>query len=284
MSIQILSTGSGLSLQDGGRSGWLRHGVPRGGAMDRHAMRAANQLLGNKPDAPVLEIYLQGVRLKLLEDTWIALAGADFCPALSAWTAREVKRGEVIEFSAKASGLFAYLAVPGGFCADRWFGSVAVDRRNGLGVTSRARDKLMPRDKGPKASIEGVARRILLKDGQRTYPPEASFTLLPGPQYEDFSEQAKKVLTTSQWQVSAHSDRTGYRLEGPKIEVPASIRSEPVLPGSFQIPGGGQPIVTMVDGPTVGGYPKIAVLRDADRDRLVQSAPGTQLTFRWAEF
>lgn len=64
---------------------------------------------------------------------------------------------------------------------------------------------------------------------------------------------------------------------------PAYMVSEPVLPGSFQIPGNGQPIVTMVDGPTVGGYPKLAILSEADRSRLAQCAPGTQVRFRWRD-
>ena len=81
----------------------------------------------------MLEVLMQGARLQVLESTWVALAGADFCPALPAWTAREVKAGEALEFSAKVDGLFAYLAVPGGFVAERWFGSVSADPRSGLG-------------------------------------------------------------------------------------------------------------------------------------------------------
>ncbi|MFO8026347.1 MAG: biotin-dependent carboxyltransferase family protein [Opitutales bacterium] len=284
MSLKILSPGSGLALQDAGRVGWLRYGVPQGGAIDRHAMQAANQLLGNRPDAPLLEIFRQGARFKLLDDMWIALAGADFCPAVAAWSAVELKAGEVIECSAKASGLFAYLAVPGGFVAERWFGSASTDRRNGLGASLKAGDTLAAKATRPNASTEGVARRILIEKERRVYGPEASFRLLPGPQYEAFSEEARQALVASRWVVAAQSDRTGYRLEGPKLQVPDSIRSEPVLPGSMQVPGGGQPIITMADGPTVGGYPKIAVLQDADRDRLAQCAPGTQLYFRWADY
>jgi biotin-dependent carboxylase-like uncharacterized protein len=229
----------------------------------------------------VLEILLQGARLKVLEDTWLALAGADTCPALPAWTARKFKAGETVEFSGKAGGLFSYLAVPGGFVAERWFGSVSVDPRNGLGRVLKRGDCLRPGGKEPGASTEGIARRLLIEEERCSYESEVSFELLPGPQFEAFSKKAKEALVKSKWVVSAHSDRTGYRLEGPKLEVPESIRSEPVLPGSFQVPGGGQPIVTMVDGPTVGGYPKIAVLKDVDRDRLAQCAPGTQLNFRW---
>ena len=176
-----------------------------------------------------------------------------------------------------------YLAVPGGFVGDRWFGSVSADKRNGLGLALQKGKQLVPTKKRPNASTEGIVRRILPKEARRSYPSGQTFKLLPGPQFESFSEKARQTLVTAKWLVSALSDRTGYRLEGPELDLPACIRSEPVLPGSFQIPGGGLPIITMVDGPTVGGYPKIAVLPDADRDRLAQCAPGTQLSFQWAK-
>lgn len=279
MSIEILSLGSGMTLQDAGRIGWRRYGVPLGGAMDRHAMRAANQLLGNKPDAPVLEILMQGARLKVLADTWVAFAGADSCTDCSAWTAFEVKAGQILEFTERADGLFAYLAVPGGFVSDRWFGSVSSDPRNRLGVALKIGDLLSV---SSKCSLQRVKRRVLIEDERRSYGPTEKFSLLAGPQYEVFSDKAREAFVSSEWEVSKRSDRTGYRLQGPQLEVPASIPSEPVLPGSFQVPGSGKPILTMVDGPTVGGYPKIAILRDADRDRLAQCAPGTQLRFTWA--
>ncbi|PXA04256.1 hypothetical protein DDZ13_06875 [Coraliomargarita sinensis] len=283
MSLKILSPGSGMALQDAGRVGLLRYGVPRGGALDRHAMRAANHLLGNPPDAPVLEILMQGAKLRVQEDAWVALTGADVCPAVPAWTARELKAGEVIECSAKAGGLFAYLAVPGGFQAERWFGSVSADLRIGLGAALKRGDELVFGRKLPPVSTERISRRILVEKMCRRYASNQLFSLLPGPQYEDFSKEARSTLVASEWTVSQHSDRTGYRLEGPSIDVPACIKSEPVLPGSIQVPGSGRPIVTMADGPTVGGYPKIAVFKDADRDRLAQCAPGTQISFQWAE-
>lgn len=280
MDLEIISMGPSLTLQDAGRAGWRRYGVPPGGAMDRHAMRAANQLLGNKPAAPVLEILMQGAQFKVTEAGWVALAGADSCAGYSAWTAFKVQAGQVLQFTAKAGGLFAYLAVPGGFASERWFGSVSVDPRNGLGRALKKGDLLHanPVD----FTAEGVKRRILIDEACRSYTAMGKFSLLPGPQYEDFSAAARQRLVEATWEVSKQSDRTGYRLLGPELGVPESILSEPVLPGSFQVPGNGQPIITMVDGPTVGGYPKIAVLRDTDRDRLAQCAPGTQLQFQWA--
>ncbi len=132
--IEIISVGVGLSIQDRGRSGWRQFGVPSGGAMDRYSAGAANRLLGNRADAPVLEVLMQGAKLRVLEDTWIALSGADLGCELAPWTACEVRAGTVLHFPVNHSGLWAYIAVPGGFEVDRWFGSASVDARNGLGA------------------------------------------------------------------------------------------------------------------------------------------------------
>lgn len=281
MSLEILATGSGIALQDGGRIGWRRYGVPLGGAMDCYAMRAANQLLANRADAPLLEVMLQGARMRVVEDTWLSIAGADFCPSLPAWTAREVKAGELLDFSSQSAGLFAYLAVPGGFVAKQWFGSVSVDLRNGLGASLKKGAILSSASNAPQDLADRVGRRILTGNARRSLAPKKPLCLLPGPQFEDFSWRSRELLVASEWTMSTQSDRTGYRLEGARLSVPDSIPSEPVLPGSFQVTGNGQPIVIMVDGPTVGGYPKIAILKDADRDRLAQCAPNTKVSFQW---
>ncbi|MFP4261080.1 MAG: biotin-dependent carboxyltransferase family protein [Opitutales bacterium] len=282
MRFEITAIGTGLALQDGGRVGWRRFGVPPGGALDRHAMGAANRLVGNPPDAPVLEVFRQGACLRALESGWVGLAGAASCPNLAAWTARPVAAGERLEFSEKVVGVFSYLAVPGGFRAEHWFGSVSADPRNGLGRALAKGDLLEARGAPFRPFAERVAARQINPEQRRAEVASPEFLLLPGPQFEAFSAEAHGALVRGPWTVSPRSDRTGYRLEGPALQVPESIASEPVIPGSFQVPGNGQPIITMADGPTVGGYPKIAVLRDADVDRLAQCAPGAQIKLRWA--
>src|SRR5262249_37338132 len=75
--LEVLSPGLGATLQDEGRPGWRRFGVPLGGAMDDHAARWANRLLDNSAKAPVVEMLLQGARLQVLQPVWIAVTGAD---------------------------------------------------------------------------------------------------------------------------------------------------------------------------------------------------------------
>jgi len=281
--IEVLSTGVGLSIQDSGRSGWLRYGVPVGGAMDRHAMKLANRLLGNRDDAPVLELVHSGVKLRVLADTWLAFAGADLGYSVEPWQAKRFAPGTVLNFPRPVSGLFAYVAVLGGVVSDTWFGSASADLRNGLGQRLESGSLVSAWSAEPNFSIERIGARIALPEDRRDFPKSLELDVLKGPQFELFDDASRRALVSSKWTVSPRSDRTGFRLQGPKLRVPNSINSEPVLPGSFQIPGSGQPIVTMVDGPTVGGYAKLAVLPDCERDRLAQCAPSTQVSFKWID-
>lgn len=283
-SVEIEAVGSGVSLQDQGRSGWARFGVPRGGAMDQFAMRAANHLLGNSPQAPVLEVQQQGTKIRVHRDTWLSLAGAGSCATFPSWTARRFRAGEVLLFSKSGAGLYAYLGTPGGWKAPRWFDSVSVDPRNGMGQQMTNGSPLEAVSTEPAASINQVASRRLALEAQREYPCEEVYQILPGPQYECFTESALDALVRQPWSISAQSDRTGFRLEGERIQSAESIHSEPVVIGSFQVPESGQPIITMVDGPTVGGYPKPAVLHEQDLDRFAQSSPGTKVRFRWEAY
>ncbi|WP_269526463.1 biotin-dependent carboxyltransferase family protein [Coraliomargarita parva] len=279
--IEILATGAGASLQDAGRPGWRRFGVPPGGVLDRYSAEHANRLVGNAPHAPVLEIIQQGFRLRALRDVWIGLAGADHCSGLASWTAAEIQAGAELVFDQPGTGLCSYLAVPGGFFAPRYFSSVSVDPRTGLGESVCAGMTLASMKSAPLWDDGRVAGRILSPELVRKFAKQVSLGLYPGPQYDSFDEAGRDAMTQAVWTVSRRSDRTGFRLEGPTLMVPPSIPSEPVLPGSIQVPGNGQPIITLNDGPTVGGYSKIAVIPEQELDWLVQCAPGTQIRFSW---
>jgi allophanate hydrolase subunit 2 len=103
----------------------------------------------------------------------------------------------------------------------------------------------------------------------------------PGCHYEGFEALERDRFTAHCWCISSQSDRSGYRLQGCSIEGPPDGASEPVLPGCVQIPGNGAPIVTLQDGPTVGGYPVIALLQARDIARFAQCPPKSEIKFEW---
>ncbi len=273
--LEVISPGCGASFQDAGRPGWKRFGVPPGGWMDPGAAALANALIGNPADAVVIELALQGARFRVLGDGWLSLAGASM-----GWrpgTARKVSRGEELSFMRHESGVYAYLAAPGGWAAPEYLGSAAVSARSGLGRGFSAGEVICGRTdptlRGPE-QVAGAGRSAV-------HPPTTEVCVWPGPQWSEFSAAARSAFFATEWRVSARSDRMGVRLDGASIEVPAgTMLSEPVLVGSVQITGGGQPVVTMRDGPTVGGYPKIGWLDEDACCRVAQVPPGGTLRFR----
>jgi allophanate hydrolase subunit 2 len=46
------------------------------------------------------------------------------------------------------------------------------------------------------------------------------------------------------------------------------------------VPPNGLPVLLLADHPTTGGYPVIAVAREADLHHAAQAAPGSTLRFR----
>ena len=279
--LQVLTPGLGGSIQDRGRPGWRRFGVPPGGVMDEHAATWANRLLDNAGDAPVLELLLQGARFVALRDVWLAITGADACSSAPAWRAVQLRSGATIDFPRSQSGVWIYVAVEGGFSSPRILGSASANPRAGLGSLFRAGDVLSADDHRAFGLPAGVSGRVVPVSERRNYDTPPPLRVWPGPQADLFSDEEQRRLCKKPWQVLAQSDRVGYRLTGtPFAARPSQILSEPVRVGTIQVPENGQPIVTMRDGPTVGGYPKLSLVDAADLSWLAQCRPGQEIRFR----
>jgi allophanate hydrolase subunit 2 len=59
----------------------------------------------------------------------------------------------------------------------------------------------------------------------------------------------------------------------------AELPSEGLVRGAVQVPPSGGPVIFLVDHPVTGGYPVVAVVLDADVDRVAQLRPGQRLRF-----
>jgi biotin-dependent carboxylase-like uncharacterized protein len=280
--LELIDPGLGASLQDLGRRGWKRYGVPPGGALDDHAARWANLLLGNPLNAPVLEFLFHGATLRALRDVELALTGAALGPGPGPvrWHTRLLTRGEEMTLPPSASGVWTYVATRGGFVGARWFGSVTAFPRGGLGNTlAEGAILARPEQIGP-ALPSAVGRRWIDATEQRDYAHPPQIRLWRGPQWDLFTETSRAAFFEKPWCVSASSDRTGYRLDGSLLNPPTtSLPSEPVIPGSIQVPPDGAPIVTMRDGPTVGGYPKLGLVDPGHLSWLAQCRPGQEIRF-----
>jgi biotin-dependent carboxylase-like uncharacterized protein len=269
------------TVQDFGRAGHRALGVPPSGAMDRDALVATNVCVGNAPGAAALEIALGGGELRFETASVIATGGARLLGMLGdrsvePWVPVPVQPGDVLRIDRIVEGQFSYLAVHGGIDVPVVLGSRSTlmsaqlggfqGRRLAHGDVLRLGDDIVG---GP-----GPVPPVLHDDG-------AGIPLTPGPQAAQFSDEAWATLLGCTFGVSRFSNRMGYRFEGVAIthDIPTDRPSEPTCIGAIQVPSGGTPIVLMNDGPTVGGYPKIAVVREDALGMLAQRAPGAPVRF-----
>jgi biotin-dependent carboxylase-like uncharacterized protein len=278
----IASIGPASSVQDGGRPGSQRYGMPPSGAVDRLALAAANALVGNALFAASVEIGPFGAAFTARGGAVrIALAGArrsaDIAGRAVAFdTSATLADGETLTLGFARGGSFSYLAIEGGFAGEPMFGSFAVNARAGLG--SPYPRPLQAGDELQAAATSGAAE-------QRIELPAADngpIRLVLGPQDDEFSDEAKTLFLEAEWKISPTSDRMGYRLEGPVIKHlhGHNIVSDGTVNGSIQVPGNGVPIVLMPDRGTSGGYPKIATVISADFGRFAQIPAGTGFRFK----
>lgn len=260
------------SIQDAGRPGLRRFGVPVSGVADRLMAAAANAMVGNPAGAAVLEMALGGGRFRLQGgEAVVALAGPgavlsiDGRPVPPA-TGVVAGPGAVIEAGPAAAGVYACLAVGGGIATAPEMGSRAQHRRSGIGGALPVPGALL-------AVGGGGSPRLL---PALPAHPGGPIRVMAGPQAAEFAADALDLLVATGWRVGARSDRMGVALEGPPLAHRGGhdIISDGVLPGAVQVPGQGRPIVLMRDCQTTGGYPKLATVISADLDRLAQIPPG----------
>ncbi|MFZ5622962.1 MAG: biotin-dependent carboxyltransferase family protein [Gemmatimonadota bacterium] len=280
--ITVLAAPPLLTVQDQGRPGARASGVPVAGAMDPLALAAANLLVGNPPDAAGLEWALGGGSIRFERAAWFALGGAT-APArlegvpVAPGLAHVATPGSVLEIGQFTSGTFLYVALEGGIDVPVVLGSRSTylpARLGGLeGRRLRAGDRLPlgPRGAGPGS---GPVLR------ERAAPGEP-VPLLRGPAADLLDAAGWEQLLGAEFRVTASVSRMGYRLEGPALACHAASDrvSEPTVPGAVQVPPGGQPIILMADGPTIGGYPHVAVIPRLDLGRVAQLRPGESLRF-----
>src|SRR5687767_3554293 len=198
---QIDTVGMRASLQDRGRNGWARYGVPASGAMDQHASTWANRLLDNDAAAPVLELLGRGARLKFLRDTWIAVTGASSALPAHAWRAAHVARDEVIGFSEPGHGLWTYLAVAGGFDSPRWLGSASVYARGGIGRLLEPGAILGTCGEAAFSLPTGISSRVAPWTEQRDYGRAPALRVWPAPQWDLLSKAQRQQLFLQEWTV-----------------------------------------------------------------------------------
>ena len=286
--IEVISPGLLTTVQDLGRPGYQRFGVPVSGAMDSFALRVGNALVGNPPNAAGLEITIAGPTLNFLSDALIAITGADLQPILhqadlNAWRAPlgmaiYVRGGSQLEFGGRRSGCRAYLTVAGGISVPPIMNSASTYLIGGFGGyrgrALQAGDILSVEN--AHGHLPSLAGRSLAPEHRLGYVDHPTIRVVLGPQDDYLTPEAVQTFLSQGYKVSTTSDRMGLRLQGPPLihQGAKEIISSGIPLGAIQVPPDAQPIVLMADRQSVGGYPLIATVIQSDIPLLAQCLPG----------
>jgi biotin-dependent carboxylase-like uncharacterized protein len=282
--IRVVEAGAQTTVQDLGRPGHLRYGIPPSGPLDREAFVLANRLVGNADGAAGLECTVLGPRFEVQAACAIAVTGADMPIAVNgaeapAWTTLPLRAGDVVKLGPARAGVRAYVAIAGGIDVPPVLGSRSTFLRGRLGGLEgralRAGDvlRVFAAPPPPVGAVPANARPAFESD------PTVRVVL--GPQADRFTEAGIAALLEGAYQMLPQSDRMGARLSGPRIAHRRGhdIVSDGIALGTIQVPGDGQPIALLVDRQSTGGYTKIATICSFDIGRLGQVKPGGRVRF-----
>jgi biotin-dependent carboxylase-like uncharacterized protein len=285
--LKVLSPGLYTSVQDLGRVGWQRLGVPVSGALDAAALRLGNALVGNPEGASALEMLGSGASFEVLAETArIAVTGvgatlgiANGSSVVPAWRSLTLQCGDVFRVSLGAASVCGYVAVEGGVAVPSVLGSASTYARAAIGgFAGRA---LRAGDRLPLVLERAPERTEVWFPSSPPAGSDQPIRVVLGPQHDHFTEAALAAFLDAEYRISQNSDRMGMRLDGPLLRHRAGwdIVSDAIATGSIQVPGSGRPILLLADHQTTGGYPKIATVISADLGVVGRRRPGQEIRF-----
>ena len=297
---QVIKKGLETSVQDyPGRIGTLNQGFPASGPMDSWSFRLANILVGNKTGDAALECQFMGPTLKFLDDRTIAITGADMSPkidgkSVSLWESIEVKANQILELEFATIGARSYIAFAGGINSEPWLGSRSTFHKAGVGgIEGRAiqDNQILPLGKNKKIQFRKIKKdSIPVISNDKNW----SIEVVLGPNDDWIDKEGHKIFLNSKWKLQAKSDRTGYRLDGPKLTFadkatnkslengsePSNIIDQGYPAGAINL-AGQTPIILVNDGPSMGGFINPYTVPSSAFWKLGQAKPGD--TFKFVE-
>jgi antagonist of KipI len=278
--IEVVEAGRWTTIQDRGRPGLERFGIPSGGAADSFAAAVANRIVGNHENAALLECTAAGPTLRFDVDAVIAVTGGH-SGGVATWQTVRIARGSSLAVATINPGLRTYIAIRGGIDVPLVLGSRSYCQRGtfggGFGRPLMAGDGIVIGrmiEREPISEPWPKAHRL-----QPRGPWEVR--VIAGPQDDAFAVDALQRLSATACRVTPEIDRMGLRLETPGLRLqPQEILTVPMTAGAIQVTPSGGLIVLHVDHQSTGGYPVIATVIDADLPLLAQARPGHTVRFR----
>ncbi|MGA9326283.1 MAG: biotin-dependent carboxyltransferase family protein [Salegentibacter sp.] len=278
--IEVLQPGLFTSVQDFGRFGFRKFGVPGSGAMDSYASKTANLILKNSVNAAVLEITQMGPKLRFSGATLIALSGADLSPRINGEIVEnnevlEIQPGDELSFGRRKVGCRTFMAISGGILSEEimksrsWYEGVTENFRleNGMRLPYEASE----------AEVSQTYSSLRVDDHYLQTP---EIDVFAGPEFHLLDEEQQVHLMDSSFSVDKNNNRMAIQLQEKVENQLEPIITGPVVPGSVQLTPSGNLIVLMRDCQTTGGYPRVLQLSENGINSLAQKVIGDEVEFR----
>lgn len=274
--IKVLHPGIFCSVQDRGRFGLAKTGIPTSGSMDATSAELGNSLLQNEKNCAVIEITFGQGKFQFEAPAYICLSGGDFSPKLNGEPivmnkVYAVEKGTILSFGKRNYGARTYLAVQGGIDSEVVLGS----RSFSSGITKTRLEK------GEELKISAKkdffqSRNARVKSQE--YFSSSVIDCFPGPEFEKLNQE-QKLRLLKPFSISEDNNRVGYRLNETIVNKLESILTSAVLPGTVQLTPSGKLIVLMRDCQVTGGYPRVLQLSESAISILGQKIKSDQIQF-----
>lgn len=291
--MEVINAGAYCAIQDFGRFGYAHLGVGKSGAIDTLSLHLANRLVGNLSKTPGIEIALITVtEFQFNQDCWIAVTGS-LCNIFinnskqveHGWRIF-IQKGQKVKIKpTQQSGSYCYLAISGGIIADPVLGSTSTDIKNHLGGLTGNGSRLKSGDHIQlNESYTNFSHSIGIRSYNKDFLANKIF-VLKGPEFDQFSEESQHNFINQSWEVSSHSNRMGIRLIGESLSRTTSsdLLSQGVFEGVIQVPPNGQPLILTAECQSTGGYPRIAVIPQAELWKLAYLPMRNHLRFEFID-
>lgn len=276
----VLKTSPGSSIQDLGRVGQAKYGIPQSGSMDMKSFVWVNHILQNELYNAVLEISQPGFQIQFDSTTSIAIAGAQAVirlngDELEGLNLISIKPKDILEIGAFLSGARVYLGVRYGFKSPKILGS----RSFYPGLTE---DPFL--SKGGKIKYFTDARANPELNAKAKWSTDwfqtEQILAYPGPDFQLLNDNLREKLFSEPYRISQQSNRMGVQLlELLENELP-ELPTNPVFPGTVQLTSGGKMVILLRDAQVTGGYPRILQLPEESQWIMAQKRPGNKVTFK----
>ena len=283
-------SGIHTTFQDSGYVNLQHLGITPGGVVDNNLFKIANKLLDNNLNEPIIEFAYQGPRLRLEKgNAHIVIAGnvhftiskksEDFSEIIGQpFNTYQLNEGDIVDILATKSSVYGYFSIAGGFNINKYNNSGSTLVLSTIGPNDGKTIQESQLIKFSRKSNNITLNQLSYLSNHKNN----TIRVVEGPQIDFFSKEEIKKFFEKPFKISNNTNRMGIRLEENKISSINSpnIPSEGVIKGSVQVPGDGNPIVLMVDHPTIGGYPKIATVILSDIAKLAQLSAGKEIQFQ----